>query len=855
VSLRTSIFAASIGGKIAMVQVTGDIGVPIVPDTTPPAVPTGLVTDGSSAAYVDCAWNANVDSDLAGYKLYRAPHTTSLYVLLNTAGLLTGTTFRDPTAIQGTFYDYAVSAVDTSNNESDKCTGVQGIMDGPPPPPPPPDDPPAAVTSLVATPSQAGIALEWGDNTELDFDHYCVYYASAAAGPFTLLASPAISSYADAAAPEGEISYYRVTAVDAAGHESAPVVVAATRPVTPMQTGILISSQATMSPATVHVYATPYGGHRYFTATPRPGITLANGTPLTARYRWRFFDANGATPNGFYPELHGFNAAHLFELPAGTTTPRNFVIKMDITQPNGAVISASATIQVLPDTRRAIYVDAQGYTFGQPDTGAGTLGNPYKTLANAIAAVTGPDTAVRLARTTSTTFCYTLGAEWRLRFKNTLVEAYTPAGRDGVVAAEIQWTGTHGTNPTLIKFAGENQTVRGLQFYIQNPTFNVTANPRIFSSDSGAKNATVASCTVRQGAGSFWEQDLAPVAPPNGVLLLNNTIQPAAASIYGLGYVVGANHVLIGNSSLDYGQHGVRGAGVDNLLVAFNTLRWQRRSDNNVQNRPCFSPHVGEYCYFHRNTTSGGDLSIGPLANNGDNPGDRLRYCVFDRNTSTSILTSENGHWCGFHILHGAEFVMLRNNFVHNRDWPLVQIQGYSAQYGRGVSDVLIYNNTCWSDNIGGTGLHLQGAATRIVYRNNLFYAPVLSAGGWCARVDGNNLASFAAPAGDTQKPIDRNIWQPTILRNALPAADIFAINTGVTATLTTWNALSQVGTDLGETTVFQTQVNGVNLRPGLFSLAQSSGAPVAGVWEDYYGLVRSRTATAWASGCAEPGA
>lgn len=81
-----------------------------VPDTTAPAVPSGLAVTAMNKA-VSVKWNAVSDSDLAGYNLYRDG------VKVNTS-VLTSTSFTDSNLTNGTNYTYSVSAVDSSGNES-----------------------------------------------------------------------------------------------------------------------------------------------------------------------------------------------------------------------------------------------------------------------------------------------------------------------------------------------------------------------------------------------------------------------------------------------------------------------------------------------------------------------------------------------------------------------------------------------------------------------------------------------------------------------------------------------------------------------------------------------------------------
>jgi len=77
-------------------------------DTTPPAQVTGLTASSVSATQIDLIWNANSESDLQYYKIYR----DGVFVTSTSA-----TSFSDTGLTPSTSYTYQVSAVDTSQNE------------------------------------------------------------------------------------------------------------------------------------------------------------------------------------------------------------------------------------------------------------------------------------------------------------------------------------------------------------------------------------------------------------------------------------------------------------------------------------------------------------------------------------------------------------------------------------------------------------------------------------------------------------------------------------------------------------------------------------------------------------------
>jgi fibronectin type 3 domain-containing protein len=92
-------------------------------DTFPPAAPQNLVaavlpgaTPGS--VLVDLSWSINLETDLAGYRVYRSEQQDTRGALI-TADLLLAPAYRDTSVEPGKHYWYSVTAIDRAGNESD----------------------------------------------------------------------------------------------------------------------------------------------------------------------------------------------------------------------------------------------------------------------------------------------------------------------------------------------------------------------------------------------------------------------------------------------------------------------------------------------------------------------------------------------------------------------------------------------------------------------------------------------------------------------------------------------------------------------------------------------------------------
>jgi hypothetical protein len=95
-------------------------------DTFPPAAPQNIraaVLPGTAAgsSVVDLSWTINIESDLAGYRIYRSEREDTRGQLL-TPELLPTPAYRDSSANSSRSYWYTVTAVDRAGNESSPST-------------------------------------------------------------------------------------------------------------------------------------------------------------------------------------------------------------------------------------------------------------------------------------------------------------------------------------------------------------------------------------------------------------------------------------------------------------------------------------------------------------------------------------------------------------------------------------------------------------------------------------------------------------------------------------------------------------------------------------------------------------
>ena len=118
---RYSVQGIHIGGDVRA-ESQRSIEIEITPkDTFPPAVPAGL-TAVTSTGSIELVWDRNNETDLAGYRVYRAEGAGEFQHLGDTQE---APSYSDRKIEPGKKYRYAVAAFDKNQNESAKSAPVE----------------------------------------------------------------------------------------------------------------------------------------------------------------------------------------------------------------------------------------------------------------------------------------------------------------------------------------------------------------------------------------------------------------------------------------------------------------------------------------------------------------------------------------------------------------------------------------------------------------------------------------------------------------------------------------------------------------------------------------------------------
>lgn len=189
--------------------------VSLVVDRTPPAAPRNLSGAGQDETHITITWEASQDSDVDYYQVLRAEKGVEA-VPAATVGADEELTLRDSGLLPGVDYEYLVIAVDRAGNESAPAkitvrTDSAGDK-----------APPTAPVNVTAAAAVGGIVVRWGASSDnVAVAGYRIVRISGNSAETAGTVGPNTLIYRDQGLAADTTYSYSVTAIDAAGNESA----------------------------------------------------------------------------------------------------------------------------------------------------------------------------------------------------------------------------------------------------------------------------------------------------------------------------------------------------------------------------------------------------------------------------------------------------------------------------------------------------------------------------------------------------------------------------------------------------------------------------------------------------------
>lgn len=182
-------------------------------DSTPPAVPVIRmgIPESNGAVLV---WTGGSDADLAKYKIYKSIDGGTTW---DTGMELNPVTLFFYQGLKGGIpYTFAISAIDTSGNESDKSATVTVT-----PIAGPDRTPPAVPADVAAAAGSKAVSVTWNPVPDEDLQNYYVYVTNTSTGSFNRIYAGANPFYKVMNLTNGVEYSIQVSAVDLMNNESA----------------------------------------------------------------------------------------------------------------------------------------------------------------------------------------------------------------------------------------------------------------------------------------------------------------------------------------------------------------------------------------------------------------------------------------------------------------------------------------------------------------------------------------------------------------------------------------------------------------------------------------------------------
>lgn len=184
-------------------------------DSIPPEAPAPPNGYCDSLGRITLTWQRGTDSDVAGWRLFRA-NLPDVEFVLACPYMIKDTVFTDTISLNtsNSYVYYRLKAVDSRDNQSQMSPPVAVSRYD--------TIPPAAPRIFNITPNRKKTHLEWYKSASSDVSNYIIYRKNNIDNKFDTLIvlSAQVSEYTDNTAEEGEKYYYAIQAKDVSNNYS-----------------------------------------------------------------------------------------------------------------------------------------------------------------------------------------------------------------------------------------------------------------------------------------------------------------------------------------------------------------------------------------------------------------------------------------------------------------------------------------------------------------------------------------------------------------------------------------------------------------------------------------------------------